>query len=520
MLFLAMVLAASCTDDMDIMPKDDDDFTSEKFYEDPQAYRMFLAKLYGGLARAGIGEGDGGEDIAGIRNDFSVYLRAYNNMQELPTDEAVLAWQDGNLPSMNLHTWSAGNEFIYVMYSRCYYQISLANEFLRQSTDELVNSRPVDPAIKADIASYRAEARFLRALSYWHALDLFGNVPLVTEKDPVGFFYPQQKPAREVYDYIVAELKDIDADLKESRANEYGRVDKVAAKMLLAKMYMNSKVYMGEDQTQLAAEPLNAVLASTYHIADVPYRELFMADNDREAVRAEFIFPIRFDGLYTTSGVTNYLIHASVLSTMVPADFGVEGGWKGLRARRELVNKFPDATGAGDNRAMFHTEGQTLDIANIAQEAQGYGVTKWTNKTSTGANGSNPTGQYVDTDFPMFRMADAYLMYAELAEKGFGDETRAVGYINELRDRANAAQITAAQLTLDFILDERARELYWEQHRRTDLRRFGKYTGGSYVWQWKGNAVNGAPIADHLAIFPIPSRAMSANPELIQNTGY
>ena len=146
-LFMALAMVVSCNDDLDVMPEDDDDFTSEKFYENPQAYRMFLAKIYGGLARAGNGEGDGGEDIIGIRNDFSVYLRTYFTVQQLSTDEAVIAWQDGNLPSINNHTWSSNNEFIYAMYARTWYQISLANEFLRQSTDELVNSRPVDPAL-------------------------------------------------------------------------------------------------------------------------------------------------------------------------------------------------------------------------------------------------------------------------------------------------------------------------------------------------------------------------------------
>lgn len=519
-LFMALAMVVSCTDDLDVMPEDDDDFTSEKFYENPQAYKMFLAKLYGGLARAGNGEGDGGEDIIGIRNDFSVYLRTYFTLQELSTDEAVIAWQDGNLPSINNHTWSSNNEFIYAMYARTWYQISLANEFLRQSTDELVNSRPVDAAIKADMASYRAEARFLRALSYWHALDLFGNIPIVTEEDPVGFFYPEQKSPQEVFDYITSELIAIDADLKASQANEYGRVDRIAAKMLLAKMYMNSEVYTGTARYAEAATALADVLNSSYRIADVPYSHLFMADNDTNGAQVEFIFPIRFDGLYTTSGITNYLIHASVLSSMNASDYGIEGGWKGLRARREFVNKFDDVTGASDNRAMFHTDGQTLDIPDFSNEIYGYGVTKWTNKRSNGENGSNPTGLYVDTDFPMFRMADAYLMYAELAERGHGDEIQAVNYINELRDRANAPNITAANLTLDFILDERSRELYWELHRRTDLRRFGKFTGGSYLWQWKGNAMNGSPISENYELFPIPATSMSANPTLEQNPGY
>ncbi|MCY1479804.1 SusD family protein [compost metagenome] len=520
LLLIVLAIGVSCTDDLDVEPQDDDDFTAEKFYENPQAYRMFLAKLYLGLAKAGNGEGDGGEDLAGIRNDFSPYLRAFYTLQQLPTDESVIAWQDGNLPSMNTHTWTSNNEFIYVMYSRTFYQISLANEFLRQSTPEKLGSRNVAPEILSDMTSYRAEARFLRALSLYHAMDLFGKVPIVTENDPVGFFYPQQREKLEVFNYIKDELIAIDADLKESRTNEYGRVDKIAAKMLLAKLYLNAEVYIGQNKYAEAATALEPVLNSSYQIANVPYKYLFMADNDVNGAQNEFIFPVRFDGQYTTSGGTNYLVHASILSSMNASDFGVDGGWKGLRARRELVNKFADVTGASDNRAMFHTTGQTLDIASIADETQGYGVTKWTNKKSDGSNGSSPSGAYVDTDFPLFRLGDAYLMYAELAARGHGSLSQAVTYVNALRTRANAGTVGQADLTLDFILAERSRELYWECHRRQDLIRFGKFTGGSYMWQWKGNSANGAPISDHLKLFPIPDRAKSANPTLVQNTGY
>jgi len=520
LLLMFIAIGVSCTEDLNVTPKDDDDFTAEQFYQNPQAYRMFLAKLYLGLAKAGNGEGDGGEDIGGIRNDFSPYLRAFYTLQEIPTDETIIAWQDGNLPSMNSQTWTSNNEFIYVMYSRTFYQISLANEFLRQSTPEKISSRPVAPEIAADMASYRAEARFLRALSLYHAMDLFGSVPILTEADPVGFFYPKQREKKEVFEFIEKELLAIDADLKESQSNEYGRVDKIAAKMLLAKLYMNAPTYIGETKYTEASTALSAVVNSTYKIAQVPYSYLFMADNDTNGAQNEFIFPVRFDGQYTTSGGTNYLVHASILSSMNASDFGVDTGWKGLRTRREFVNKFADVTGGSDQRAMFQITGQSLDIASIADETQGYGVKKWTNRTSTGGQGSNAAGSFVDTDFPMFRLADAYLMYAELALHGQGTKSQAVTYVNAIRARAHASLISEADLTPDFVLDERSRELYMECHRRQDLIRFGKYTGGSYIWQWKGNSPNGSPISDHLSVFPIPDRAISANPTLKQNTGY
>ncbi|MNE61067.1 SusD family protein [compost metagenome] len=169
---------------------------------------------------------------------------------------------------------------------------------------------------------------------------------------------------------------------------------------------------------------------------------------------------------------------------------------------------------------MFHTTGQELDIAAVSDETQGYGFTKWTNIRSNGQPGNDATNNFVDTDFPMFRLADAYLMYAELAVKGQGSISQAVTYVNELRTRANAPTISQAQLNSDFVLDERARELSWECHRRQDLIRFGKFTGGSYLWQFKGNSVNGSPTAEHLKVFPIPDRARTSNPTLIQNTGY
>ena len=97
-------------------------------------------------------------------------------------------------------------------------------------------------------------------------------------------------------------------------------------------------------------------------------------------------------------------------------------------------------------------------------------------------------------------------------------------YVNALRQRANsgstAANINSTNLTLDFILDERARELHWESHRRQDLIRFGKYTGGSYNWAWKGNGTNGISLSNNLKVFPIPSASIAANPNLTQNTGY
>ncbi|MBF4514944.1 RagB/SusD family nutrient uptake outer membrane protein [Flavobacterium sp. ANB] len=519
----------SCTDDLNVTPKDDDEFLSEAFFKDPASYKEVLAKLYAGLYVGGNdGDGDATKpgqnpDIAGLGGDFSSYLRLLFVTQEFTTDEAIIAWADGTLPTLNTQTWSADNEFLAGAFSRAFYHISVANEFLRQTTDEKLTARGVDAGLKADIAKFRAEARFLRAFSYYNLMDLFGNVPITTENDPVGFYYPVQKSRAEVFAYVESELKDLDNSLVASKANEYGRVDKTAAKFLLAQIYLNSKVYTGVDRNNEAATLCSEIITgSGYTFANVPYRYLFSADNNRNGAESEFIFPIIGDGnaIRAIGGGMSFIMHASIGGSMNAASRGMDGGWQGIRTRREFVNLFPDETATADNRGTFYTAGQSKDINNIATFTDGYAVTKYINVNSDGSAAQR--NDMPDIDFPMFRLTDAYLMYAEATLRGAttGNINTALGYINQIRTRANAQTITLPQLTLDFILDERGRELFWECHRRTDLIRFGKFTGGSKIWQWKGGSINGNSTDATRDLMPIPARNIQANPTLKQNPGY
>lgn len=511
----------SCTDDLNVTPKDDDEFLSETFFQDPASYKQVLAKLYAGLYVGG-NDGDGSPDISGLGGDFSSYLRLLFVTQELPTDEAIIAWADGTLPTLNTQTWSPANEFLYGTYSRASYHISLANEFLRQTTDEKLDSRGVDASLKAEIATFRAEARFLRAFSYVNLMDLFGNVPITTEADPVGFFYPEQKTRAEVFAFVESELKDLDNSLPNARSNEYGRIDKVAAKFLLAQIYLNSKVYTGTERNNEVATLCTEIINSGYTFANVPYAYLFSADNNTNGAQNEFIFPIISDGnaIRATGGGMSFIIHASIGGSMDAASRGMDGGWQGTRTRKEFVALFPDVTATGDKRGTFHTDGQALDITNVSTFTDGYAVTKYINKKSDGSAAQRT--DIPDTDFPMFRVSDAYLMYAEATVRGAstGNIATAVGYVNQIRTRAGATQISNANLTLDFLLAERGRELFWECHRRTDLIRFGKFTGGSKIWQWKGGTMNGVATESFRDLMPIPAKTIQANPTLKQNPGY
>ena len=221
-----------------------------------------------------------------------------------------------------------------------------------------------------------------------------------------------------------------------------------------------------------------------------------------------------------------YLVHAPVGGSMPPAQFGISGGWGGVRTTKAFVAKFTDTSGATDKRAMFWTNGQNLEINDIGQFTDGWAITKYTNLTSTGAAAPHAHPDFVDTDYPVFRLADVYLMYAEAVLRGAttGNATTALGYLNAIRTRAysgsSSGNITAGQMTLDFILDERSRELYWEGHRRTDLIRYAKFTGGAYLWPWKGKVFAGASTESFRDLYPIPSNDLGANPTLKQNPGY
>jgi hypothetical protein len=506
----------SCTGDLDRVPFYD--ITSATVYKDPANYKLILAKMYAGLAVSGQQGPAGKPDISGIDEGFSTYLRQYWKAQELPTDEAVIGWNDGSLPDYHLMKWTSGNEFIGAMYNRIFYQIALCNEFIRETTDEKLASRNV--TLTNDIKNYRAEARYLRALSYWHALDMFGAVPFVTDKNPIGSYIPLQASKSELFSFIESELKAIESDLAEPRKNEYGRADKAAAWMVLAKLYLNAEVYVGQNKYTDCITYCNKIIGAGFAL-ESEYKNLFLADNNTSA---EIIFPITFDGTRTkTWGGMTFLVHAPVGGKMNPNDFGINGGWGGLRTTKQFVNLFSDITGKTDTRAMFFTTDQNLEIDDIFTFTDGYAIAKYKNITKSGAKGSDTEGNFPDNDFPMFRLADVYLMYAEAVLRGGtgGSQAQALTYVNQLRTRAyKGATGNVSTIDLNFILAERGRELQWEAHRRTDLIRFKRFTTADYLWAWKGGLKEGRAVSDNLNVFPIPAADIIANPNLKQNTGY
>lgn len=511
----------SCVNDLDVVPEGDTQLSVEEFYAQPGSYKQALGGVYGNLSLTGT-SGAESSNIGGIDAGTSQYGRVLWYLQNLSTDEVIWSYEnDPGTREIQRNIWSASNPIIRGMFSRATYQVALVNEYLRQTEPSVLSGRGVtDAQTLSDIELYRKEARVLRALAYYHLMDLFGKAPFVTENDAIGTAGPEYN-RQQLFTYIETELNDVLPDLKAPRTNEYGRLDQSFANMILAKMYLNAEVYIGQAKNQECMDKCAEIIASGYSL-NSNYLNNFKADNHTSS---EMIFSLQSNGEVTQNyGPTTVIINGQVGSIEGNgSQFGV-GGWGGaLRLRKQFVQKFDGADFTNDTRNTIISGSRDIEITDVANRDQGYVLGKFSNISSTGIAGISTT--FVETDFPLFRYADVLLMYAEaqIRKDGSANST-SLGYINDLRTRANngstAHNISLSSLTLDFILDERSRELHWEAHRRQDLIRFNKYTGGSYNWAWKGNGTNGIAISNHLKLYPIPEAALASNPNLTQNTGY
>jgi starch-binding outer membrane protein, SusD/RagB family len=529
--FIAAVVASSCAKKLDLYPQND--LTPEKTYSTAAGYKSVLAKIYGTLATSGNTGAAGSPDISGGLDEGSqiAFIRMFFNCQELPTDEAVVAWNDQTIKDFHNMKWNSADPFLKGIYARPIYNITLINEYLRESTDAKLAERGISGAAAADIKNSAAEVRFLRAFNYWVMMDLFGKSTFITEENKIGADLPVEKNRKELFYYIVEELKAIENDLAPVKTIEYGRVDQGAAWALLARVYLNAKVYIDTtDAVYTEAVTYASKVINGGYSLYTGYPKVFMADNDK--AKDEFIYAINCDGLKTTGyGNTTFFVHCA--SGDDHDEYGVAGGWYGYRTTEALVNLFEDPTGNTDKRALFTTSkygtgAAQLKITDISDFNSGPHVKKYVNVRSDGGPVSDVAQTFSDVDFPVFRLSEMYLIYAEATLRGGatsgGNLTTAKDYINKIRERAygttNQGQINTSDLTLQFILDERGRELYWEGHRRTDLIRYNLLTSGTYVWPWKGGVASGTAVDSKYNLFAIPASNLVANTNLTQNPGY
>ena len=510
--FVLLAGMTSCVGDLNIeIPLDPNLNTADKALTTPENYEALLASIYTGFATHGYGGQNGGPSISGLDGGTSQYLRGRHYLNGHPTDEIVCGWNDPGVPDMYPMTWTVDNVVIASFYYRICHQVSLANEFIRQA-----NAATIDLPEKA---RWIAEARALRAYCWLDGIDNFGNMPFADETSVVGAKGPDQIKRADLFDYVESECKALleGNDLYDynDKNTPYGRVNKGFVAMVLAKLYLNAEVYVGKKMYQECANVL-AALDGKYALHTKTngtkynaFQELFLADNHK--CTEEIIFAVQADANNTTSwGATQYLVFGFVGGEMDPEEFGISSGWGGPRSTPEYYKKFVDK----DARYLFHTEGQTIEIEDPSQFKYGPAYTKFRNMNSDGTPGQ--LKGCVDTDFPLFRYADALLMKAECELKG-ATGANGLDAMNTVRARAGLEPVKA--LNTSDLLDERARELALEGWRRSDLIRFGKFTSG-YNWSWKGGVKAGKDMPDHLALFPIPQSDRNSNPKLEQNKGY
>ena len=535
-----LILLTGCHKDLDKLPPNTE--TAESVYTSEAGYLSVLAKVYGSMALTGNVGPAGSGDVAGIDEGTSDFLRLFWKAQELSTDEAVVAWNDPGIQDFHNMNWSSANPMLKGLYYRSIYVITLCNEFIRESADAKLSGRGISGAAATNVKAMGAEARFVRAFQYWVLMDLFGNPAFITENDKIGAFQPAQTNRINLFNYINNELTALESILPDPGTAVYGRVDKAAVWALKARLWLNAESYIPasafgsfpapEGPLTTAKIYDNAVIyadkvikTNRYAVKNTNYTWLFLSDNNSNGSQREFIWTLNYDGIKTKNyGGTTFLVNASVGGDMNASVSGL-GGWGGLRTTRNLPILFPDFTGQIDKRAQFVEGTQKLEINNIGDFKDGLAVVKFRNRTSAGAFGSDPGKTFSDIDFPIFRLAEMYLIYAEGVARGSNKGTLAqsVTFINELRERAygnNLGNIFTVDINLDFIMDERARELYWEGHHRTDLIRFNKFWQSTYLWPWKGGVKNGTGVSEFRKLYPIPDSEIASNPNIKQNSGY
>ena len=534
---IASVLLASCVNDLDTLPLNKTEPVSEYVYgKDENAYLSGLGRLYFQFVTNDL------TDLQQMDGGASEIIRAFWSVQETTTDEAKCSWEnDAWVRALNTNTWSeTQNDAVYAVYVRTLQGIALVNEYLRQTAPERLEARGVSADLAGKIDSFRDEARFIRAYLYWMAIDCFGSVPFTTEKSPFGgAYFPQQASSADIFDFCVNELTYLmsdESDMPLPRSN-YPRADKGSAAGLLARMYLNSKVYTGVERWAEAKAVCEGIFGMGYTLCP-DYAALFRGDNGENLqARGEMLWTVDYNAEKTQSyGGSSYILSATLASTDITDESrpnGQRNGWAGLRAPYEFVSRYFDVSGqdyltgaydVADKRGeVFYIKGRQESMEDALYSfMNGWSCLKFNNIPFGQTNESyllqSALKSFADVDFPMIRLGEIYLIYAETCMH-LGAEGMALPKLRELSSRAGVEP--PQQISQEFLVAERARELMWEAHRRTDLIRYGLFHTDAYRWPYKGgDSYAGQSFPEYKCIFPIPPTELATNDKLVQNPGY
>ena len=540
----------SCADELNIKsidPQSSPTYTAEGL----------LAKQYATLGLTGQKGAAGSADLSGDEGE-SGFIRTVFNLQELMTDEILWAWQDNEgIAAITHMNWDKSNARVNWAYQRLIFDITLYNQFISEQTGKMSEDKI-------------AEVRFLRALNYYYFLDLYRKAPF---KETFDSNFPIEKSGKDLYEWLDKELTTIEPMMAEvgayNNSENFGRADRGAAYALHARLALNSAVYTDGQvkDYQKAIDYCNKIIDSKkYDLSRKAkngysgYQQLFMGDNDYnpEAMK-EIIFAVRQDGLKTRQyGGSTYLVAACTKAGMPSAS--TADPWKCIFAREDLVKKFfpnkdipmattddvlPNATKdqiiakdnekgygtdaviakAKDDRALLYMgvggcesgKVRTLNPGDaITDPLNGAAIVKWSNFHADGT--AQHDQKFSDTDIPLFRLAEIYLTRAEAKFRLNGSQ-EGLADIKLVQGRAHRGT-EATSVDNQTLIDEWCREFFMEGRRRSDLVRFGLFSGSAYLWNFKGGVPNGAGIESHFDIYPIPGNETKNNPNMTQNPKY
>ena len=534
---LVAVAMTACINDLDTLPLNKTEPISEYVYgTDENAYLSGLGRLYFQFVSNDL------TDLQQMDGGASELVRAFWSVQETTADAAKCSWEnDAWVRALNTNTWTeVQNDAVYAVYVRTLQGVAFVNEYLRQTSPEKLGSRGVSAELAARIDGFRAEARFIRAYLYWMALDCFGSVPFTTENSPFGgTYFPEQAERSDIFDYCVSELEYLMSDGSPMPAphSNYPRADKGSVAGLLARMYLNSGVYTGIERWSEAMDVCENIFAMGYSLCP-DYAALFRGDNGQYLpAQGEMLWAVDYDADKIESyGGTTYILSAALASTDITDTSRPNGqinGWAGLRVPYEYVSRYFGVSGqdyetgtydVADKRGqVFYIKGreESMDGA-LYSFMNGWSCLKFNNiphdKTNEEYLPVSAVKNFADVDFPMIRLGEIYLIYAEACMNA-GASGKAMPVIAELSERAGVP--APAEITQEWLMAERARELMWEAHRRTDLIRYGLYHTDAYLWPYKGgDSFAGQDFPEYRCLFAIPPTELAANDALVQNPGY
>lgn len=500
-LLLAIIYSVSACTDLDIDPHSK--LTDDTAYKEKTEFLNGLAGVYTTL-------GEWSEVVykVGASSDEMIFPARGGD------------WK-GHLQSIHSHTWDADNDELRGRYTGISNIIAVSNAFI----DAVDKSAFKDDT---DIQVIRSEARFVRAFAYFLMIDLFGNVPLVTSSAYDANNPPQQNTRAEIYKFVDDELKELSTTAL-PETSVYGRVNRYTAKTLLAKLYLNTEVYLGAGNTkwQEVATLTQEIMTGSDYILEDDFKKVFAWDNFNSK---EIIFAMVCNSSYSSPENISYLFSIGDLR----AKYGsFASGWNGASVLPTFYRSYDDTN---DVRLQAFIIGPQYDTqGNPIMQTDDSGVNRQLTYTVDylGADPVNNAdhwdggrgGKYLmdgiggamierglNNDMPILRYADVLMMRAEALFRIDPSSSEALTLVNQVRTRnGHNAVYTLPSLTAENLLAERGREFAWEGWRRNDQIRFG--TWGD-AWDFK--AVSDAKYK----IFPIPQVQIDSNPNLEQNDGY